>query len=264
MKTVERYLDDMFRNLPQTVEVQQEKQRMLLAARREYDQLIQVGVAPQTAVTRIMNGLRSVEHQAYGTTEKQPVRYDTTDPLVDERMAKDIIAAGKVNALLKAGGVGAIIAGAALTDLTDMIGSYFLGGFLSEMVESLGGLFFLVVLTFAILGFVKSKKKKHQFDFLNKGSVLTRGGVRTLEEYMGRGFDLQKSLIVGILLCVFGFGISSVFESLPMAWFDALADMLMMTMEAAGVFVLVYRGQIKKLMDQIRNLLMRGNRSDME
>ena len=263
MKTIERYLDDMFAVLPQTMEVQQQKQRMLAAAEKEYHQLIETGVAPQTAVDRIIGELRSVQQQTHQTS-KQPTNPKSTKPIVDQRMAQDLITAGKTNAFLKAGGVSAIIAGAAITNLLDMIAVHFVGGFLQDTVESITGLFFMAIVTFAILGFVNSKKKKQQFDFLNHGCSITGSGVNRLEQFLSRGFDLQKSLVLGILLCVFGVAISGVFDTLPMAWIDILSDTLMMLIESAGIFILIYRGQMKKLMNRIRDLLLRGERSDLE
>ncbi len=261
MQTVERYLDELFSKLPQTEVLQQEKQRMQVAVRKEYDQLIRVGVDRQTAVARIMNGLRSVENQVNAQNGK-PYASDSGFLTVDRYVASDIIKAGKANAFLKAFGVGALILGVAASQLFDAFSMYFFGGFLSELMESFSGLLFLIAAVLAILSFSRSKKKKHQFDFLQKGCNINREGFDKLDHFVRQGFDLQKALIVGTVLCVLGPMISSSLGSIPLRMSGDISDFLLLAIESAGVFVLVYRSQIKKLMDRIHDILRCGRKTD--
>ena len=133
---------------------------------------------------------------------------------------------------------------------------------LSELMEAFSGLLFLIAAVLAILSFSRSKKKKHQFDFLQKGCNVNREGFDKLDHFVRQGFDLQKALIAGTVLCVLGPMISSSLGSIPLRMSGDISDFLLLAIESAGVFVLVYRSQIKKLMDRIHDILICGRKTD--
>lgn len=257
MEYIARYLDELFDRLPQTEQLQQEKQRMLTVAQKEYSSLRTQGVSEQAAVDRIINGFRSIDDLARQFTAADTAPKNGTIPVLDTRMAEDCIQSGKSAAFLQAGGVGLIMVGAALQNFADFFGSFF-GTVIGEMVENVSSFGFLGLIVAAILCFAQAKKKRHAFDFLNAGCYLAPDGRQRLEGFLNTGFDAQKALIVGILLCVAAAMISGVLEAIPLFWMDAIADTLMLLTASAGVFVLVFRAAMQKLMKRLRNLLDRG------
>ncbi len=247
MEHIVSYLNRLFEKLPQTPQLAQEKGRMLEAAKNEYMQLRAQGMNEAQAVSQIIGGFRNIDDlaQQYAKQDAAPV-YDPSLPVVNENYAKRLVKEWKSAALKKALGVALLICCPALGVLEDYIGL---------MAELLVLAAVAVGVTLIVLG-GNEKKKLRRFD---SGCYLTPSGQDELARFSAEESGNSKATVIGILLCVFSAFAPSVF----LVWDVGGAAAALFLSVAAGVFALVYRGQIKKLLrDSSRLLYVALRRND--
>lgn len=261
MEHITDYLNRLFAKLPQTEELRQEKQRMLYAAQKEYADLRAQGLSEMDAVNRIIDSFASIDDLAHQYFSRSSASYDESVPVMEQRMADYYLQAGKTSAFLKAGGVGVIFLALAWANFTDIFDEIF-GSFIGEMFENAAGFGTLLIIAAAICCFLQSSKKKHQFDFLNAGCYITPSGRSKIETFLSAGFQQQKALVIGIVLCIAAPFVSGTVESISLIGTDILADTMLFVILAAGIFVLVYRAAMNKFHNQCRAMLYRALRKN--
>ncbi len=240
MEHIVSYLNRLFEKLPQTPQLAQEKERMLQAAQKEYMQLREQGMNEAQAVSRIIGGFRNIDDlaQQYAADGAAPA-HDPSLPVVDEDYAKRHIKAWTNAALKKAFGVALLISCPALEMLEDY--TDFGAGFFLMLAAIAAGV------TLIVLG-GNEKKRLRLFD---RGCYLTPSGQDELARFSAEESGNSKATVIGILLCVFSVFTPSIF----FAWDVGGAAAALFLSAAAGVFALVYRGQIKKLLRDSSRLL---------
>ncbi len=262
MEHITDYLNRLFARLPQDEQLQREKQRMLAAAGEEYQKLRALGVSEADAVNRILDSFASIDDLAHQYFSQNAASYDETLPVMERRMAEDYIHAGKASVLFKAAGVGALISILAWISFADVFDAFFASSFIGELFEAAAGFAAILMLIASILCFVYSNKKKHLFDFLNAGYYITPSGRSKIEMFLESGFQQQKALVVGIILCAAAPFISGTLEAIPIMGMEELSGCLLFLMIAAGVFIFVYRAAMNKFQNVCRALLYRALRKN--
>ncbi len=264
MEHITDYLNRLFAKLPQTPELQNEKHRMLAAAGEEYAKLRALGVSEADAVNRILDSFASIDDLAHQYFSQNAASYDETLPVMERRMAEDYLRAGKACVLLKAAGVGILILIFSWISFMDIFDEMFGSSFIGDIFESAAGFASLLMVVAAIICFIYSNRKKHLFDFLNAGCYITPSGRTKIETFLAAGFEQQKALVIGIVLCVAAPFVSSVFDAIPLAGVSDIGTCLLFMLIAAGVFVLVYRTTMNKFHNTCRALLYRALRKSEE
>ncbi len=270
MEYIINYLERLFAKLPQTEELEQEKERMFSAAKTEYEQLRAQGLNEAAAVSQILDEFSSIDDLAnqyicQQHTDSQLSFYAEDNlPILDQRMVKDYIKMGQQNAFYKAVGV-AIIIWAFIVPIVSSTISEFLAymlslGFFGGTVGHIFAFAFIFVTVCGIVLLCASKKKAHAFDFLKKGCYIAPSGRQELDTFLTTGFDFSKSLIVGVLLCAISPFVTGIVALVLPGGIDSLAAACFFLFVGAGVFVLVYRSVMHRLMNQCREFLLRSVR----
>ncbi len=236
---------------------------MLVAAGEEYAKLRAQGMAEAEAVNRIVDSFASIDDLAHQYFSQNAAYYDETLPVMERRMAEDYLHAGKLSVIAKAGGVAALIVMLAWISFVDIFDELF-GSFVGEIFENAAGFATLLIIVGAVVCFVYSNKKKHMFDFLNVGLYITPSGRTKLETFVTAGFQQQKALTLGIILCAAAPFVSGMIDAIPLSGSGDLASCLRFLTVAAGVFVLVYRSAMNKFHAQCRTLLYHALRKSEE
>lgn len=261
MQDIYDYLDQLFDKLPQTDELREEKQRMIVVVQQEYSKLIAQGASEQTARERIMNGFHSLDALANQVANSSG-RFYNGIPVIDSRLAEDYVRTGKTAAFLKACGIGLFFVGAAIQNFAEVFHHLF-GGFIGGIAENGAAFLSLGLIVVSVLCFVQGSRKKRAFDFLQNGNYMNSDGKAVLDKFLQRGFSQQKALVAGILLLLVGTPmVSGMMSIAPFSVVGILADSMATLTAGAGIFTLVFRESMNRFMTRCRNLLNRTFRID--
>ncbi|MBR2992568.1 MAG: hypothetical protein IKF31_04610, partial [Clostridiales bacterium] len=123
MNAIKNYLDNMFRNLPNTEEVRRAKSELLEMMEDKYEELIKEGKTENEAVGIVISEFGNLDELAetLGITEAVNENPDEDKPMLSMDRVKDYLTMNSQRSILAPLGIGLCIFAPAFTILADML-----------------------------------------------------------------------------------------------------------------------------------------------
>ena len=232
MNAIKNYLDNMFRNLPNTEEVRRAKSELLEMMEDKYEELIKEGKTENEAVGIVISEFGNLDELAetLGITEAVTENPDEDKPMLSMDRVKDYLTMNSQRSILAPLGIGLCIFAPAFTILADM---------LHLNVGAIGvSLMFLAVAAAVILFIISANKKKEYSEVRKKQcslSIECAEYVRSERRSFKSSYGLMSSF--GIGLCILSIVNPMIIGSIPYIP-DSFGAVLFFFFIALGVFLI--------------------------
>ena len=232
MNAIKNYLDNMFRNLPNTEEVRRAKSELLEMMEDKYEELIKEGKTENEAVGIVISEFGNLDELAetLGITEAVTENPDEDKPMLSMERVKDYLTMNSQRSILAPLGIGLCIFAPAFTILADM---------LRLNVAAIGVSLMFVAIAAAVILFIVSAGKKKEFSEVTKKqcslSIECAEHVRAERRSFKSSYGLMSSF--GIGLCILSIINPMVIGSIPYIP-DSFGAVLFFFFIALGVFLI--------------------------
>lgn len=257
MNTIRNYLDNMFRNLPNTEEVRRAKAELLQMMEDKYEELIAEGKSENEAVGIVISEFGNLDElaESLGISEAVTENPDEAKPMLSMDRVKDYLAMMSKNSIYVPLGIALCIFSVAFNIIADAIPGLNLSVLgVSSMFLAIGG---------AVILFVLSGMKKKEFaEVKRKECSLSIEGaeyVRAERKSFKSSYGLMSSF--GIGLCILSIINPIIFGSIPYIDDDFGAIMFFLFI-AAGVFLITSSNIRMNGYDRILELNEAGRMSE--
>ena len=257
MNTIKNYLDNMFRNLPNTEEVRRAKAELLQMMEDKYEELIGEGKSENEAVGIVISEFGNLDElaESLGISEAITENPDEAKPMLSMDRVKDYLAMMSKHSIYVPLGIALCIFSVAFNILADIIPGLNLEALgVSSMFLAIGG---------AVVLFVLSGIKKKEFaEVKRKECSLSIEGaeyVRAERKSFKSSYGLMSSF--GIGLCILSIINPIIFGSIPYIDNDFGAIMFFLFI-AAGVFLITSSNIRMNGYDRILELNEAGKMSE--
>ncbi|MCR5383410.1 MAG: DUF4097 domain-containing protein [Saccharofermentans sp.] len=257
MNTIKNYLDNMFRNLPNTEEVRRAKAELLQMMEDKYEELIGEGKSENEAVGIVISEFGNLDElaESLGISEAVTENPDEAKPMLSMDRVKDYLAMMSKHSIYVPLGIALCIFSVAFNILADIIPGLNLEALgVSSMFLAIGG---------AVVLFVLSGIKKKEFaEVKRKECSLSIEGaeyVRAERKSFKSSYGLMSSF--GIGLCILSIINPIIFGSIPYIDNDFGAIMFFLFI-AAGVFLITSSNIRMNGYDRILELNETGKMSE--
>ena len=197
MNAIKNYLDNMFRNLPNTEEVRRAKSELLEMMEDKYEELIKEGKTENEAVGIVISEFGNLDELAetLGITEAVTENPDEDKPMLSMDRVKDYLTMNSQRSILAPLGIGLCIFAPAFTILADM---------LHLNVGAIGVSLMFLAVAAAVILFIMSANKKKEYSEVRKKqcslSIECAEYVRSERRSFKSSYGLMSSF--GIGLCI--------------------------------------------------------------
>ena len=248
MNTIRNYLDNMFRNLPNTEEVRKAKAELLQMMEDKYEELIREGKTDNEAVGIVISEFGNLDELAESLGIGQQVNESANDskPILSMDRIKSYLAMINMRALLIPIGVALCICSVAAPILEDAFS-------IDLEVLGVGGMFTMIaaaVVLFVLAGI----KGKEYLEVRRKECSLSVEGaeyVRNERSSFRSSYGMMTSIGVG--LCILSILNPIVFDKIP-ALSSNFGAAMMFGFIGLGVFLITYAHTKMKGYDRLLEL----------
>ena len=243
MNAIKNYLDNMFRNLPNTEEVRRAKSELLQMMEDKFEELMSEGKTENEAVGIVISEFGNLDEVAESIGISQIIR-DNKENTVDKPMlsmdrVKEYLSTVSTRSLMIPLAVALCI-----MSVTTGITAELLSFGNSNIEDALGGAGFFIFIAAAVVLFVLSRTKNKEFDEINKDQVSL--GIETCDYVRNerRRFKPTYSTMVaiGIALCIACVVFPIIISAIPFlsdSLIDSLGGLTFFFSIAVGVFLIV-------------------------
>lgn len=235
MNAIKNYLDNMFRNLPNTAEVRKAKSELMQMMEDKYEELIADGKSENEAVGIVISEFGNLEEVAESIGLSLEIKNAAPDkPMLTMERVKEYIATVSIRSLMIPLGVALCI-----MSITGGIASEIVGGS-NAVADVLGSCTFFVMIAVAIVLFITSRSKNKAFEDINQNAVSM--GIETTDYVVNekKRYRPTYSMTVGIgiALCICCIVFPIIISAIPFINDDFGALMFFLAV-ATGVFLIV-------------------------
>ena len=257
MNAIRNYLDNMFRNLPNTEAVRKAKRDLLEMMEDKYEELIAEGKSENEAVGIVISEFGNLDElaESLGISEAVTENPDENKPMLSMDRIKEYIEMNSQRSILMPLGVALCIFSVAFNILADMVPGldfHFLG--VSGMFLAIAG---------AVVLFIFSGMKKKEFaEVAKKECSLSIEGaeyVRAERKSFKTSYGLMSS--IGIGLCILSVVNPIIIGSIPYIN-DSFGAVMFFLFIALGVFLIVSSNTKMNGYDRILALNEAGRMSE--
>ncbi|MCT2534816.1 permease prefix domain 1-containing protein [Aquibacillus koreensis] len=259
MNTIISYLDNMFRNLPKTQEMEKLKEEILANMEDKYHELLSDGKKENEAIGIVISEFGNIDELIEEfEVEQQHVGDEKSLPFMSEEEVNDYLRMNKRSAKMIGLGVMLCILAPALLIITNQ----FIFGF----DESFGGVAGLVPLflfiAVAVVLFIYAGMEMEKYKYIEYGVEIPRE-IRSMLQQKNEDYHptFVKFLIVGVVLILLAPLTLIVISTLLGADAGSIGVFVLLSMVALAVYIFVYFGMVR---DGYRKLLRIGEYSKKE
>ncbi|HHV28464.1 permease prefix domain 1-containing protein [Acetivibrio mesophilus] len=240
METIKSYLDNIFRNLPKSKEMERLKSEILYNMEERYNELKDNGKLENEAIGIVISEFGNID-ELLDEMGISPSKNNENYPVVDNEEAMEFVSLKKKASYLIATGVGLILLGVSLLIFLSQMAERNL--IFQSLPEDAKGtlpviaLFLLIVPAVAL--FIYSGTKLERFKFIEEGKFEISSDLRNILNSELPSITQKQSIhtIIGVSLCIF-----SVVVLLAIVSFEPFADfgvcvMLLMIAVAVSIFI---------------------------
>ena len=257
MNAIKNYLDNMFRNLPNTEEVRKAKAELLQMMEDKYEELISEGKTDNEAVGIVISEFGNLDElaESLGISEAVAENPDESKPMLSMDRVKEYLAMNSQRSILVPLGIALCIFSVAFNILADLIPYINL--------EALGVSSMFLAIGAAVGLFIYSGIRKKEFaEVRRKECSLSIEGAEYVRSER-RSFKSSYALMstFGICLCILSIVNPIIFGSIPYISGDFGAVMFFLFI-ALGVFLITSANSKMKGYDNILELNESGKMSE--
>ena len=238
MNAIKSYLDNMFRNLPNTEEVRRAKSELLQMMEDKFEELISEGKTENEAVGVVISEFGNLDEVAESIGISQIIRESSSEPekpMLSSDRVREYLSAVSSRSLLIPGGVGLCIMSVVTGAITEVLS---FGN--DTFADVLGTLLFFGCIAVAVVMFIVAHSKNSMFSEINKDEVSL--GVETADYVLNerRRFRPTYSTMVaiGVALCILCIVFPIIVSAIPFVN-DNLGGVLFFFSIALGVYLIV-------------------------
>ena len=256
MNAIKNYLDNMFRNLPNTEEVRRAKAELLEMMEDKYEELIKEGKTENEAVGIVISEFGNLDELAetLGITEAVKENPDEDKPMLSMDRVKDYLTMNNQRSILAPLGIGLCIFAPAFTILADM---------LHLNVGAIGVSLMFLAIAAAVILFITSASKKKEFAEVKKKecslSIECAEYVRSERRSFKSSYGMMSSF--GIGLCILSIVNPMIIGSIPYIP-DSFGAVLFFFFIALGVFLITSSNIKMKGYDRLLELNESGKMAE--
>ncbi|MDF2613984.1 MAG: hypothetical protein K0S71_1770 [Clostridia bacterium] len=248
METIKSYLENMFRNLPQTEEIQRLRNELFLNMEEKYHELKKEGKLDNEAVGIVISEFGNIdellEEMNIGTIDNRDVY-----PTINLEEAKEFILLKSKTSYLVGLGVGLILFGVSLLILlTQLAEDDLIFRTLSSNAKYTLPVIFLFLLIVPAVGlFIYSGTKLERFKFIDEGvfSLASAAKVVLNKELSHVSSKQSFGTIIGVCICVLS-PVAIFIGSLFGDSFSAYGVCVLLIMIAIAVFIFISTGGVSE------------------
>ena len=233
MNAIRNYLDNMFRNLPNTEEVRRAKAELLEMMEDKYEELISEGKTENEAVGIVISEFGNLDELAdsLGISEAVSENPDENKPMLSIDRVKDYLTMTGQRSILLPLGVALCIFSVAFNIITEVI---------SDLLDALGVSAMFMAIAAGVVCFIISGIKKKEFAEVYKKecslSIESAEYVRAQRKNFKSSYGLMSSF--GIGLCILSVVNPIIIGSIPLINND-IGGVLFFAFIALGVFLIM-------------------------
>ena len=258
MNAIRNYLDNMFRNLPNTEEVRRAKSELLEMMEDKYEELISEGKSENEAVGIVISEFGNLDElaESLGITEAVTENPSEDKPMLAMDRVKEYLSMVSVNSILVPLAIALCIFSVAMNMIEDMLPFDFLEGILG-----VGGMFSVIAIAVGL--FIVAGVKRKEFAEVKKKecslSIECAEYVRNERKRYKSSYGLMSSF--GIGLCILSVLNPMIFDKIP--FFDYnLGTTLFFAFIAVGVFLITSANTKMNGYDRLLELNEAGKMSE--
>ncbi len=234
MNAIRNYLDNMFRNLPNTEAVRKAKSELLQMMEDKYEELIAEGKTENEAVGIVISEFGNLDELAdsLGITEAVQENPDENKPMLSMQRVKDYITMNNGNSIIAPLGIALCIFSVAMNIVDEIIPLGILNGLLG-----IGGMFGLIAIAVGLFIFSGIRRKEYA-EVRNKEcslSIECAEYVRNERKSFKTSYGLMMSF--GIALCILSVVNPVVFDRIPYIS-SSFGAVMFFAFIALGVFLI--------------------------
>ncbi len=234
MNAIRNYLDNMFRNLPNTEAVRKAKSELLQMMEDKYEELIAEGKTENEAVGIVISEFGNLDELAdsLGITEAVQENPDENKPMLSMQRVKDYITMNNGNSIIAPLGIALCIFSVAMNIVDEIIPLGILNGLLG-----IGGMFGLIAVAVGLFIFSGIRRKEYA-EVRNKEcslSIECAEYVRNERKSFKTSYGLMMSF--GIALCILSVVNPVVFDRIPYIS-SSFGAVMFFAFIALGVFLI--------------------------
>lgn len=236
MEAIRNYLENMFANLPNTMEVQKAKRELEQMMEDKYTELKGEGKTENEAIGTVISEFGNLDELAEDLgiapyVKKQAAAMGKILPLQE---VKEFLAARSKSAFLVGLGVMLCILSPCAPMMTD--------AFMGDSLENVGAALLFVLIGIAVALFINAGLTTSKWDYLEKEPYIidfaTTEYVHNQQNMFRPTYGLM--LTIGIVLCILSVVPSTLLDAdNTIAWMEEFSNILLFVMVGVGVFLIV-------------------------
>ena len=258
METIKNYLESMFRGLPQTEKVMKAKSELLQMMEDKYTELIRSGKTENEAVGEVIQnfgnlddladdlGIMDILHQTkYSDVQRRKVSFEEIT---------EYLAAAKRSVLMRAAGIFLCITCVVFPILIDSNSLHFEKLYMH--VDVAGAVFMFLSIGLGVVLMCISGSSLEPWKYLKtEACSIDAVSIDYLKNKI-RDFTPTYSVLssVGVLLCILCFIPAAILDEINNPFLEDLGGALLFLFVGAGVFMMVYAKQTKRIYHKLLNL----------
>lgn len=261
MNTIKSYLDNMFRNLPNTAEVRKAKNELLQMMEDKFEELKAEGKSENEAVGIVISEFGNLDEiaQSIGILEQVKESADSTKPMLTIDRIKEYLATVSLRSQLIPLGIALCI----MSVTAPILFGDILGGDASTVLNALGVVVFFIMIAAGVVCFVISASRNGDFEDINEKQVSL--GIESAEYVRNERnrFKATYSTMVsiGIALCIISIVMPVIIDAMPFINND-FGGILFFFAVAVGVFLIVTSNVRMNAYDRLLKLNESGKMSE--
>ena len=256
MNTIRNYLDNMFRNLPNTEAVRKAKAELLQMMEDKYDELIKEGKTDNEAVGIVISEFGNLDElaESLGIGEQVTESAEDAKPMLSMDRVKEYLDMNNQRAILIPLGIALCIFCSAFNIIADMT---------PFIHETMGVSAMFMAIAAAVILFIIARGKRREFAEIYRKevslSIESAEYVRAERKNFRSGYGLMSS--IGIGLCILSIINPIIVSSIPYVK-DSFGAVMLFLFIALGVFLITSSHTKMKGYDRILELNEAGKMSE--
>ena len=258
MNAIRNYLDNMFRNLPNTEEVRRAKTELLEMMEDKYEELISEGKSENEAVGIVISEFGNLDElaESLGITEAVTENPSEDKPMLSMDRVKEYLSMVSVNSIIAPLAIALCIFSVAMNIIEDMLPFDFLAG-----IFGVGGMFSAIAIAVGL--FIVAGVKRKEFAEVKKKecslSIECAEYVRNERKRYKSTYGLMSSF--GIGLCILSVLNPIIFDKIPY-YNSGIGTTLFFAFIAVGVFLITSANTKMNGYDRLLELNEAGKMSE--
>lgn len=256
METIISYIDNIFRNYPDTPQVKAAREDLLGIMEDKYNELKAEGKSENEAVGVVISEFGNMDEIAaelgispINAQEAQNTADTREQEKVSLEQAKEIIKNQKAFGLKIAIGVMLCILSPVTASVVDPLAE---AGFISvNFADTVGALALFVMIAIAVATFIVSGVANQRYENLKKKQIILDYSTRQLltEQYEANNRQFGSQVAIGVVLCILSVVpvilAEAFLENTTYAWLIDIIGASLFVLVACGVFLFITAGTHK-------------------